>query len=124
AEVPVLSSSAAIEPGIFGVFRPVLLFPEGIPERLSAEQMRAIVAHEMCHVRRRDNLTFAIHMVVETLFWFHPMVWWIGSRLIEERERACDQAVVQAGSEAQVYAEGILNVCKFYVESPLACASA
>lgn len=123
ADVPVLSSSAPIEPGIFGVFRPVLLLPEGISERLSADQMRAVVAHEMCHVRRRDNLTFAIHMVVETLFWFHPMVWWIGSRLIEERERACDQAVVQAGSEAQVYAEGILNVCKFYVESPLNCVS-
>jgi uncharacterized protein (TIGR03435 family) len=123
ADVPVLSSSAPIEPGIFGVFRPVLLLPEGIPERLPAEQMRAIVAHEMCHVRRRDNLTFAIHMVVETLFWFHPLVWWIGSRLIEERERACDQAVVQAGSEAQVYAEGILNVCKFYVETPLNCVS-
>jgi len=123
AEVPVLSSSEPIEPGVFGIVRPVLLLPEGIPERLSAEQMRAIVTHEMCHVRRRDNLTFAIHMVVETLFWFHPMVWWIGSRLIEERERACDQAVVQAGSEAQVYAEGILNVCKFYVEAPLACIS-
>jgi len=85
--------------------------------------MRAIVAHEMCHVRRRDNLTFAIHMVVETLFWFHPFVWWIGSRLIEGREHACDEAVMQAGSEAQVYAEGILNVCKFYVESPIACVS-
>jgi len=123
ANVPVLSSHEPIEPGIFGIFRPVLLLPEGIPERLSAEQMRAIVAHEMCHVRRRDNLTFAIHMVVETLFWFHPMVWWIGSRLIEERERACDHAVMQVGSEAQVYAEGILNVCKFYVESPIACVS-
>jgi uncharacterized protein (TIGR03435 family) len=123
ADVPVLSSSAPIEPGVFGVLRPVLLLPEGIPERLSAEQMRAVVAHEMCHVRRRDNLTFAIHMIVETLFWFYPMVWWIGSRLIEEREHACDQAVVQAGSEAQVYAEGILNVCKFYVETPLNCVS-
>ena len=123
ADVPVLSSSAPIEPGVFGILRPVLLLPEGIPERLSAEQMRAIVAHEMCHVRRRDNLTFAIHIVVETMFWFHPMVWWIGSRLIEEREHACDEAVVQAGSEAQAYAEGILNVCKFYVETPLNCAS-
>ncbi|MGB7190005.1 MAG: M56 family metallopeptidase [Acidobacteriaceae bacterium] len=123
ADVPVLSSSEPIEPGIFGILRPVLLLPDGIPEQLSAEQMRAIVAHEMCHVRRRDNLTFAIHMVVETLFWFHPMVWGIGSRLIEEREHACDEAVIQAGSKAQVYAEGILNVCKFYVETPLNCIS-
>jgi uncharacterized protein (TIGR03435 family) len=122
-DLPVIYSGALIEPGIFGIFRPVLLMPAGILERLSAEQMRAIVAHEMCHVRRRDNLTFALHMVVETLLWFHPAVWWIGARLIEERERACDEAVIEAGGEALVYVEGILNVCKFYVESPIACVA-
>ncbi len=123
ADVPVLCTQISLEPGIFGIFRPVLLLPEGILERLSAEQMRAIVAHEMCHVRRRDNLTYAIHMVVETLFWFHPAVWWIGMRLIHERECACDEAVVQACGKAEVYAESILNVCKFCVESPLACVA-
>lgn len=121
ADVPVLSSRALIEPGIFGILRPVLLLPEGILERLSAEQMRAIVVHEMGHARRRDNLTFAIHMITEALFWFNPVVWWIGIRLIDERERACDEEVVQMGGEVQAYAEGILNVCKFYVESPLEC---
>jgi uncharacterized protein (TIGR03435 family) len=123
ADVPVLLSPMRIEPGIFGILRPVLLLPEGILQKLAPEQLSAIVAHEMCHVRRRDNLTFAVHMVVETLFWFHPAVWWIGARLIEERECACDEAVVVAGSEAEVYAEGILSVCKFYVESPMACVS-
>jgi bla regulator protein BlaR1 len=123
AGVPVLSSSSQIEPGIFGIFRPVMMLPKGIADRLNSAQMQAIVAHEMCHVRRRDNLTFALHMAVETIFWFHPLVWWLRTRLIEERERACDEAVLQSGSEAEVYAEGILNVCKFYVESPLACAS-
>jgi beta-lactamase regulating signal transducer with metallopeptidase domain len=78
---------------------------------------------EMCHVRRRDNLTAANHMVVEAAFWFYPLVWWIRARLVEEREQACDEAVLQSGSDAEVYAEGILNVCKFYVESPLACVS-
>lgn len=121
--LPVLSSPALIEPGIFGVFRPVLLLPDGIRERLTASQLQAIIEHELCHLRRRDNLTFTIHMLVETLFWFHPMVWWIESRLVDERERACDELVVQSGNEAQIYAEGILNVCKFYVESPLSCAA-
>jgi beta-lactamase regulating signal transducer with metallopeptidase domain len=60
---------------------------------------------------------------VETIFWFYPPVWWIRTRLIEERERACDEAVLQTGSAANVYAESILNVCKFYIESPLACVS-
>jgi bla regulator protein BlaR1 len=123
ADVPALCSTAMIEPGIFGISRPVLLLPEGIVRRLAPEQLKAIVAHEMCHVRRRDNLTFALHMIVEALFWFHPAVWWIGARLIDERERACDEAVLDAGSDAQDYAESILNVCKLYVESPLECAS-
>jgi uncharacterized protein (TIGR03435 family) len=62
-------------------------------------------------------------MVVEAVFWFHPLVWWIGARMVEERERACDEEVLRMGGEPQVYAEGILNICKFYVESPLACVS-
>ena len=123
AEVPVLSSRSLLEPGVFGIWRPVLLLPEGIAARLTQDQLNAILAHELTHILRRDNLTFALHMLVETVFWFHPLVWWIGTRLIEERERACDEAVLQSGSEAEVYAEGILNVCKFYVESPLACVS-
>jgi uncharacterized protein (TIGR03435 family) len=123
AEVPVYCAPQRLEPGIFGIFRPVLLLPEGIGDRLTPEQMSAILAHEMSHVRRRDNLTAAIHMVVEALFWFHPAVWWIEARLLEERERACDEAVLQSGNEAEIYAESILNVCKFYLESPLTCVS-
>src|SRR3954467_4860022 len=62
-------------------------------------------------------------MIAEAVFWFHPLVWWIGARLVEERERACDEEVLRLGSEPQIYAEGILNVCKLYVESPLVCVS-
>jgi bla regulator protein BlaR1 len=75
--IPAMSSAARLEPGVFGISEPVLLLPEGITDRLTPAQLEAILAHEMCHVRRRDNLTAAIHMVVETLFWFHPLVWWI-----------------------------------------------
>lgn len=121
--VPVFSTSTMIEPGIVGIFHPVLLLPEKIVDRLPAPQLRSILAHESCHVRRRDNLTAAIHMAVEAIFWFHPAVWWIERRLIEERERACDEAVLELGNDAEVYAEGILNVCKLYTEAPIACMS-
>jgi uncharacterized protein (TIGR03435 family) len=123
AEVPVFSSRHLLEPGVFGILRPVLLVPKNLTDRLSAPQLRAVIAHEMCHVRRRDNLTATIHMVVQAVFWFYPLVWWIKARLLEERERACDEAVLESGSEAAVYAESILSVCKFYVESPLTCMS-
>ena len=121
--IPVLSSATRLEPGVFGIVRPVLLLPEGIADHLSPEQLEAVLAHELCHVRRLDNLTAAVHMVVETVFWFHPLVWWIGKRLADERERACDEEVLQLGSEPYVYAESILRVCKFYLQSPLDCVS-
>jgi hypothetical protein len=82
-----------------------------------------VIAHEFCHVRYRDNLVASLHMLVETVFWFHPLVWWIGKRMVEERERACDEGVLGAGSEPRVYAEAILNICKLYTESPLVCIS-
>ncbi len=118
-----LSTSARLEPGVFGVFRPVLLLPEGIAARLTQAQLETVLAHELCHVRRRDNLTAALHMLVESVFWFHPFVWWLGKRMVEEREHACDEEVLQAGSPSQVYAESILKVCEFYLESPLTCFS-
>jgi bla regulator protein blaR1 len=123
AGVPVLSSPAMLEPGVFGIFRPVLLLPEGIRDRLAPAHLEAIVAHELCHVRRRDNLAAAIHMAVEAIFWFHPLVWWVGARLVEERERACDEEVLRLGSRPEVYAESILKTCQFYLESPLVCMS-
>ncbi len=123
--IPVRCSQELFEPGVFGVFRPILLLPEGIAERLTPAQFTAILAHELCRCcrQRRDGLTATIHMIVQAIFWFHPMVWWIGVRLIDERERACDEEVLRLGSAPQDYAEAILNVCKLYVESPVACVA-
>ena len=119
----VCSSSDLLEPSVVGLWNPVLLMPAGVVECLAPPQLEAVLAHELCHVRRRDNLTAAIHMIVEALFWFHPLVWWIGARLLDERERACDEHVLQAFQEPRAYAEGILNVCKLYGASPLSCVS-
>lgn len=121
--IGMLLSPASLEPGIFGIFQPVLIWPEGISARLEDGHLESILAHEVWHVRRRDNLMAAIHMAVEAVFWFHPIVWWLGARLVEERERACDEAVVELSNQPQVYAESILKACEFSVASPLACVS-
>jgi len=123
SSLPALSSDSMIEPGVFGLFRPILLLPEGIADSLTTEQLQAVLDHEMCHVQNHDNLTAALHMCVETLFWFHPMVWWIGAKLVEERERACDECVLNCGGRPDHYAQGIVNVCKAYAEWPLPCVS-
>ena len=111
--VPLLPSRSSMEPGVFGIIRPVLLWPEGIARHMDDAHLESVLAHEVCHVQRRDNLTSAIHMLVEAIFWFHPLVWWMGARLEEERERACDEEVLQLGNPPQVYAESILKTCEF-----------
>ena len=123
AGVAVRSTPGVMEPGVVGLWRPVLLVPSGIEDDLTPRQLTSVLTHELCHIERRDNVTATVHMIAEAVFWFHPLVWWIGSRLVDERERACDQEVLRRCGEPRAYAEGIVNVCRRYVESPLACVS-
>jgi len=116
-------SEAEIEPGVFGIARPVLVWPRDLGSHLQGDQIDGVLVHELAHVRRYDNLTAALHLAVETLFWFYPPVWWLERQLMCERELACDQAAMTAGSDPKSYAEGILRTCEFYSESPLACLS-
>jgi bla regulator protein blaR1 len=111
-------TDSRLEPGIVGIFRPVLFMPKGLSDRLSNAQLRAIADHELGHVRRQDNLIAAVHLLTQAIFWFHPMVWWIGEQMIHERECACDEAVLRLGNDPEAYAEGILSVCKFSLEAP------
>src|SRR6185369_11310464 len=124
--VPVLKSQSMrdqrIEPGVFGLWRQSILIPEGLEARLSGPQFQAVLAHEWNHAQRRDNLTASVQMVAEGVFWFYPPVWLVGGRLMEERELACDQAVLEE-ARAEDYAEGVLNVCKLYCSSALRCVA-
>ncbi|QOY87389.1 M56 family metallopeptidase [Paludibaculum fermentans] len=116
-------SRSAIEPGVFGILRPTIILPEAILRRLTVEQLEAILSHELAHIRRRDNLLAAMHLSVEAVFWFHPLLWWVRTRLLVERERACDEAVLQSGRDPQAYAEAILVVCRFCLAAPAACVA-
>jgi beta-lactamase regulating signal transducer with metallopeptidase domain len=121
---PVRITSGDLTTGVFGILRPVVLLPLQLLQVLEARQLQAVLAHEACHVRRRDNLTAAIHRCVEVLFWFHPLVWWLGSNLLRERETACDETVVDEGHEQGVYAESILNACRLGVTARSAAVAA
>jgi uncharacterized protein (TIGR03435 family) len=115
--VPLVITDATQEPGIFGILRPVLVWPSALSQRLTAAQIDAILSHELAHVRRLDNLSSSVHAVVQALFWFHPFVWWIGTQLSATREQACDEAVVASGHDRCTYAESILRTCEFRVEA-------
>jgi len=121
--IRIVASSGSLEPGVFGILAPTLVWPSRLDDHLSEEQVDAILAHEVTHVRRFDNLGAVVHLCAQAVFWFHPMVWWIGARLLDERERACDEEVLGGSSERHAYAESILKTCRLVVESPLVCVS-
>lgn len=116
-------SDAPIEPGVFGIVRPVLVWPRDLGAHLTGGQIDGVLIHELAHVRRYDNLTASLHLAVEAVFWFFPPVWWLERQLVRERELACDHAAMTAGSDPRAYAEGILQTCRLYAESPLTCVS-
>lgn len=123
ANVDLYLSNTNLGPGVYGISHPVLIWPARISQSLNDAQIKSILAHELCHIERRDNLTACVHMIVEAIFWFHPLVWWLGSRLELERERACDEHVLQFTKAPRTYAESILKVCEMCLESPLECVS-
>jgi beta-lactamase regulating signal transducer with metallopeptidase domain len=99
------------------------MWPERLSEQLDDLQIEAILAHELEHVRRRDNLISTVHALVQALFWFNPIVHWMGSKMSEERERACDEMVIEQSAQPEKYAQSILTVCAFCLESPLPCVA-
>lgn len=123
ALVPVRTSLQVSEPMAIGIVNPVILLPAGLAQTLTPMQLRSVIAHETGHVRRRDNLTAMLHALIEVLFWFHPLIWWIGARLLREREYACDEAVIEEGCDTESYAGALLNVCRNSIGEQSVCVS-
>ena len=112
-------SSHAAQPGVWGIWRPIVILPEGITSRLTGGEWRSLLTHELAHVKRYDNLVSYFQMLVRSFFWFHPLVWWIDRRLLAEREAACDESVIRHGEVAEDYVAGILKACRLSVTAPV-----
>jgi bla regulator protein BlaR1 len=117
ASVEVRSSSLVAAPCVVGVLKPVLLLPEALLSDMTQSQFDAVFAHELGHVRRNDNLIAYLQLLIQALFWFHPLIWLIGARLAKEREYACDEAAIERGQEPLAYAANLLDVCKHSMTS-------
>lgn len=104
-----ISSRAAV-PCVVGVLRPIVLLPAAAATGLTPAQLLSIFAHELAHIRRHDVLINLLQVLIETLLFFHPAVWWVGKHLRAERECRCDDdAVVSVGSPL-VYVDALVAV--------------
>jgi beta-lactamase regulating signal transducer with metallopeptidase domain len=97
-------------PLAMGVFRSVVLLPVSALTHLSPDQLEVVLAHELAHIRRGDYLWNMIQTAVETLFFFHPAVWWLGGHLRQQRELCCDDVALGCCSDPVVYATALLRL--------------
>ena len=118
-DVDILVSSNVTEAGLWGIWRPTVLLPEGAASRLSDEELEAVILHELLHVKRRDNLAVVFQKAIFSLLWFYPPVWLIDRKLFEEREQACDEEVLRLRQSPEAYFSGILKVVRACVEQRL-----
>jgi hypothetical protein len=109
-------------PMTWGVLRPVIWLPIDAGS-WTEDRRRAVLAHELAHVRRADALTQWVGHVATVLFWFNPLVWIAVRRLRDERERACDDAVIRLGTPSVRYADHLLDVARTAGRRPTAYAA-
>jgi beta-lactamase regulating signal transducer with metallopeptidase domain len=108
--VRVLASALTQVPIVIGWLRPVILLPASALTGLTPEQLEAILAHELAHVRRHDYLVNLLQSVIETLLFYHPAVWWVSRRIRVERELCCDDWAVRACGDAFTYARALASL--------------
>ncbi len=108
--VTVLRSTRVAVPTVVGWLDPVVLLPVSVLARLPREQLTLVLAHELAHVRRNDYLVNLLQLVVETLFFYHPAIGWLGRRVREDREHCCDDEVVAAFGERVAYARALASL--------------
>jgi beta-lactamase regulating signal transducer with metallopeptidase domain len=107
-------------PAVYGLFRPVILLPRALVEKLSARQLRAVLLHEAMHLRRGDVWVNCAQTLLQIAYWWHPLLWLANARLRRLREEAVDDAVMLAlRHDADAYAPTLLEVAKFSFRRPL-----
>jgi TonB family protein len=105
--VRVIVSEIPDGPSVIGWFRPVVLLPVATILNLTPDQLEAILAHEIAHLRRYDDIVNIAQSIIETLLFYHPAVWWVSNRIRHERELCCDDLAVRASGGAICYARAL-----------------
>ena len=116
--VHVLVTQLADCPSVVGWLRPVILVPAASLLNLSADQLEAVLAHELAHVRRYDYLANLLQRVVETLLFYQPAVWWISTRIRTERELCCDDVAVELCGDPVGYARALVQLERTRLSAP------
>jgi len=108
--IRLVESALVHTPMVAGHLKPVILFPIGMINRLDPREAEAILAHELAHILRHNYLFNILQSIVETLFYFHPAVWWLSGTIRQEREIAADDDAIRMTGNPMQYAKALVLV--------------
>ncbi|MEZ5329705.1 MAG: M56 family metallopeptidase [Verrucomicrobiales bacterium] len=108
--VALLESKMIDAPVVIGWLKPVVLMPIGMLTGMTVDQVNAIIAHELAHIRRHDYLVNLLQTIAETMLFYHPVVWWLSRRLRFEREQCCDDLAVEICGDRIGYAKALCMI--------------
>jgi beta-lactamase regulating signal transducer with metallopeptidase domain len=105
-------------PMVTGWLRPVLILPASLLSGIPADQLEAIIAHELAHIKRNDYLVNIIQSLVEIIMFYNPAIWWLSKILRRERENCCDDIALEAGTKSVVYAKALASMQAISLSPP------
>jgi HEAT repeat protein/beta-lactamase regulating signal transducer with metallopeptidase domain len=111
SRVRFLKARASTMPMAWGIFRAAVLMPADA-DTWPSHRLRVVLLHELAHVKRRDCLTHLVAQIACAAYWFNPLAWMAAKRLRMERERACDDLVLAAGTRGSDYADQLLDIAR------------
>lgn len=116
--VSVFESINVKVPLAIGYIKPIVLLPLGMISGLPYTQVEALIAHEFAHIKRYDFIINLIQTLVETIFFYHPAVWWISNQIREERENCCDDITVNVCGDSLAYSKALYNLLQIQHNHP------
>lgn len=106
--VRIAESTLVKGPMVVGYLRPIVLLPASVLSGLTPAQLESLLAHELAHVRRHDWIVNALQVVIETLLFYHPAVWWLSRQIRHERELCCDDLAIAVIGDRPTYGRMLL----------------
>lgn len=100
-------------PVVLGWLKPVIVIPVEMLTGIPSNQIEAIIAHELAHIRRNDYIFNVLQTIIETMFFFHPAVWYISAQIRKERENSCDDIALTVCEGSLVYAKALVSIQEF-----------
>jgi beta-lactamase regulating signal transducer with metallopeptidase domain len=117
-DIGLMESAYVRSPVVFGHIKPLILFPIGAINKLNPEQVEAILAHELAHIMRNDYIINIILTTIESIFYYHPAIWWISNQLKIEREHSCDDIAIKHIGDKLEYAKSLVALQEIAISTP------